>query len=141
VRIDFDARHEGAYTDATLGRYAQAVCDAFDRPDGSGWSVAIGNLRAHLRRMPAVQPKVPPSRWAGEEATVAMRVEERRNDDGTLDEVLLFDGERCVFHLEQMDKNAWYFGLYPDGSLQEQYDIRARRGVKVKVHNYQDPTR
>ncbi len=46
-------RHEDAYTDTTLGKYAQAVVDAFARPDGSGWGVAIDNLRAHLRRMPA----------------------------------------------------------------------------------------
>lgn len=35
----------------------------------------------------------PPARPAG-------RVEVRRNDDGSIDEVLLYLGDECVFHLE-----------------------------------------
>lgn len=55
----------------------------------------------------------------------AERIEVRRNPDGTIDEVLLYVGDRCVFHLEQMSKRSWYFGLYPkcdDGRADEHYD-------------------
>ena len=41
------------------------------------------------------------------------RVEVRRNDDGSLDEVLLYDAERCLFHMEQLDDDRWWFALYP----------------------------
>ena len=32
-----------------------------------------------------------------------------RNEDGSLDEVVLYNVD---FHLEQMDKNFWWIGLY-----------------------------
>ena len=60
------------------------------------------------------------------------RIEVRRNPDGTIDEVLFLIGERCVFHLEQMDTNAWYFGLYPDGDEMEQFDIHSTKRVTVR---------
>lgn len=44
-------------------------------------------------------------------------IEVRRNDDGTVDEVEMRDafGRRLIY-LEQMDKGAWFLGLYvPDG--------------------------
>lgn len=73
--------------------------------------------------------------WVGR--TVSERVEIRRNDDGSIDEVLLFVGERCVFHLEQMSKRSWYFGLYPqpgDSGAErgvEQFYINADKRVRV----------
>ena len=61
------------------------------------------------------------------------RIEVRRNPDGTIDEVLLMIGQRCVFHLEQLDANAWYFGLYPDGDeTAEQFDIHSTKRVTVR---------
>ena len=35
-------------------------------------------------------------------------VEIRRNEDGSLDEVVTRVGGKCVFHLEQMDTNHWW---------------------------------
>jgi hypothetical protein len=50
--------------------------------------------------------------------------------------VLLYDDDakRCLFHLEQMDKDAWWFALYPDADLveDEHFDI-VRRGKRVEV--------
>lgn len=40
------------------------------------------------------------------------RVEIRRLDDGTLDEVVLWVVGVCVFHLEKMDDYHWWAGLY-----------------------------
>lgn len=82
----------------------------------------------------------------------AERVEVRRNDDGTIDEVLLYVGERCVFHLEQMDKRGWYFGLYPcpDGSSERhpidhdevrQFYIHADKRVTVRAGESGEPNR
>lgn len=59
------------------------------------------------------------------------RVEVRHNEDGTIDEVLLYDGKRCLFHLEQMDTGAWWFALYPKGADDEHFDIRSTRRVRV----------
>ena len=61
----------------------------------------------------------------------------RRNDDGTIDEVVLYDAAgRCTFHLEQLDDDLWYFGLYPDpdagSDANIQFDI-VRRKKRVDV--------
>ena len=46
--------------------------------------------------------------------TVALEV--RHNADGALDEVVMRVGDRCLFHLEQMDDNHWWMGVGdPDG--------------------------
>lgn len=38
----------------------------------------------------------------------------RRNDDGSIDEIVAQD---CAIHVEQMDNNSWYMGLQAsDGS-------------------------
>ena len=38
----------------------------------------------------------------------------RRNDDGSIDEIVAQD---CAIHVEQMDGNSWYMGLQAsDGS-------------------------
>ena len=71
-----------------------------------------------------------------------LRVEERRNDDGTLDEVLLYVDGRCVFHLEQCGPEAWYLGLYPDPDPMqpvEQYWVSSKR--RVRIANYNDTRR
>ena len=39
-------------------------------------------------------------------------VELRRNEDGTLDEALLYVDGACVFHLEQLNESEWYLGLH-----------------------------
>ena len=62
-------------------------------------------------------------------------VEVRHNDDGTIDEVVLYDAlGRCLFHLEQLDRDLWYFGLYPtvDPDDEVQFDI-VRRKKRVDV--------
>jgi hypothetical protein len=47
--------------------------------------------------------------------------EVRRNDDGTVDEVVLRDGDgQCVAHLEQLSNHVWYLGIYEgpnDGAI------------------------
>ena len=60
------------------------------------------------------------------------RVEVRRNEDDTVDEVLLYDGETCLFHLEQMDTGYWWFALYPSGlDGDEHFDVVSTRRIKV----------
>ncbi len=63
---------------------------------------------------------------------VPERVEIRRNPDGTIDEVLLYVGDRCVFHLEQNSPLSWYFNLYPRAGDPEQFSINARKRVTVR---------
>lgn len=46
--------------------------------------------------------------------TPSPRVELRWNDDKTLDEALVYVGDHCVAHLEQMDSNYWWLGLGRD---------------------------
>lgn len=43
---------------------------------------------------------------------VGPRVELRKNDDGTLDEFLIYVGDTCVYHLEQMDDDHWWMAAY-----------------------------
>lgn len=47
--------------------------------------------------------------------TGSTRVIVRPNEDGTVDEVIVYEGDRCVFHLEQMDEDAYWFAVYPAG--------------------------
>jgi len=53
------------------------------------------------------------------------RVEVRKTADGSVDEVLLYDGQRCLFHMEQMAKASWWFALYP---------VTMSRGADVDRH-------
>lgn len=63
------------------------------------------------------------------------RVEVRRNEDGTIDEVLLYEGdgtrERCVFHMEQTTGHSWYFNLYPEGADAECFGVWSKRRVRL----------
>lgn len=46
------------------------------------------------------------------------KLEVRYNDDGeTVDEILLYLGDRCICHIEQLDEGQWWVGLYPDGRI------------------------
>lgn len=67
------------------------------------------------------------------------KVEIRRNDDGTIDEVVAYgpDGD-CWFHLEQLDDDGYYFGIYDGVENLEQFDIW-RRKKRVIVRAYDDP--
>jgi hypothetical protein len=67
-----------------------------------------------------------------------MNIETRRNEDGTIDEILLIDTDgRCVMHIEQMDKGSWYLGIYP-GNIDDdqQFSIEGRK--RVRIRNYRD---
>lgn len=63
------------------------------------------------------------------------RLEVRRNDDGTIDEVLVYVGDRCVVHIEQMTKRTWYLGVYI-GEAVDQFSIEGNR--RVRVRHYHD---
>lgn len=51
----------------------------------------------------------------------------RLNDDGTIDEVLLYIGNQCVMHLEQMDDGYFWMGLYADAKTCH-VNVGARKG-------------
>ena len=68
------------------------------------------------------------------------RFEIRRNEDGTLDEVVAeSDDGSLLFHLEQNSKGAWYFGLYGPGPEGEYHQFNIYRAKKhVVVSSYDD---
>lgn len=51
-------------------------------------------------------------------------IEVRRNDDGTLDEIV---ATGCDIHLEMLDDNLVWIGIYKDGYRQV-VNITARKG-------------
>lgn len=51
------------------------------------------------------------------------RIEYRYDEDGSLDEVLLYHQEECLFHLECMGDQHWYAGLYLPGTEKNQHGI------------------
>jgi hypothetical protein len=61
------------------------------------------------------------------------RVEVRRNEDGTIDEVVLYRDGRCIFHIEQDTRRSWYFTL--DDGTDETYlfFIDAKKRVSVRL--------
>lgn len=64
--------------------------------------------------------------------------EVRRNEDGSVDEIV---AEGCVVHLEQMDKGAWYLGIYADhspGSSLLQVDFYSKKRIRVVAEGDSD---
>ena len=59
-----------------------------------------------------------------------MSVEIRKNDDGSIDEVI---AKGCAIHLEQMHKNAWYLGIDADDGSHWQFWLGAKNGSRVVV--------
>lgn len=64
---------------------------------------------------------------------VPLRFEVRPNDDGTVDEVLIYAGSTCVFHLEQLDKDAYWFAWYGDGMDRDRHFNIRRNGKRVAI--------
>lgn len=68
------------------------------------------------------------------EARPEYRVEVIRDDADWIDEVLLHDATRCLFHLERLDTDRWWITLSPrDGWADETtYDIfRVKKRIEV----------
>jgi len=58
----------------------------------------------------------------------------RNNEDGSIDEVVLSEpGGACIFHLEQLDDDLWYFDLVEDTESRD-YVIFDIFRTKKKVH-------
>jgi hypothetical protein len=41
----------------------------------------------------------------------------RPNEDGSFDELLMYDGEKCLVHAEMMDNKSLWIGFYPGGDI------------------------
>ncbi len=67
-----------------------------------------------------------------------LRFEVRPNDDGTIDEVLIYKGAECVFHLEQLDDDHYWFAWYGESDTapsldgDRHFDIH-RRKKRVEI--------
>jgi hypothetical protein len=59
-----------------------------------------------------------------------LRFEVRPNDDGSVDEVLVYVDGECVFHLEQLDDDAYWFAWYGD-EPERHFAIRRRSRAVV----------
>ncbi len=57
------------------------------------------------------------------------RIEVRKKDDGSIDEVLLYIDDECVMHMEYMDHNSVWIGLY-DG---KEYPTHVRLGSSDSI--------
>ena len=56
-------------------------------------------------------------------------VELRYNDNGTLDEAIIYINGVCVYHLEQMDDGYWWMGLESDKG-----QVHINLATKKKAH-------
>lgn len=52
------------------------------------------------------------TQWHGDKTD---GIEIRFNDDGSLDEVIVYVDGKCIVHLEQMSDVSWWVGLYAKG--------------------------
>lgn len=50
-------------------------------------------------------------------------IEYRYNDDGTIDEILLYHLQECLVHLEGLGREDWYCGLYLPGDIPNQHGV------------------
>lgn len=41
-------------------------------------------------------------------------IEIRRDENGEIDEILLWQQDKCLFHVERLDTTAFWMGLYDD---------------------------
>jgi len=71
----------------------------------------------------------------------ALDVEVRPNEDGTVDEVIINVGGRCVFHLEQMDDDAYWFAIYtnPDPMADSWAFWMNRKGKRLLLKETERP--
>lgn len=109
-------------------RYDQAVLDR--------WLLAHAPT-ADTEPTSSTPPNGAPARTATS-AAPSFTVETRRNEDGTIDEILLMDGDRCYMHIEQMDKSDWFMGIYP-GDIDDDQQFRIISAKRVRIQNYNDP--
>lgn len=58
----------------------------------------------------------------------------RTDADGKFDEVVLLDSEKRVFHVERMDRHAWWVGLGEDTMLWVQRDKSGKYVATVTEH-------
>ncbi len=89
-------------------------------------SPARNDVQRDLRRMADEME-------AADTGSADLRFEVRPNDDGTIDEVLIYRAEECVFHLEQMDDDAYWFAWYGDGMDRDQHFDIHRHGKRVTI--------
>jgi hypothetical protein len=75
---------------------------------------------------------------AAQEYSPKYRVEVIRNDNWgeacDIDEVLLHDADRCLFHLERLDTDHWWMTLSPTGGWDDEvtFDIfRVKKCIEV----------
>jgi hypothetical protein len=68
-----------------------------------------------------------------------LRLEVRPNEDGSVDEVLIYRGAECVFHLEQMDDDAYWFAWYGDGMDRDRHFDIHRHGKRVTITDREGP--
>jgi hypothetical protein len=50
---------------------------------------------------------------------IKKKVMVRPDESGGFDELLLFDGKKCLVHVEMMDSNRMWIGIYPEGSKEQ----------------------
>jgi len=97
----------------------------------TGAAMMLGWLVDHSLSVPA--PTLP--------ALDALDVEVRPNEDGTVDEVIINVGGRCVFHLEQMDDDAYWFAIYtnPDPMADSWAFWMNRKGKRLLLKETERP--
>lgn len=58
----------------------------------------------------------------------------RPNEDGSFDELLMCDGEKCLVHAEMMDNKSLWIGFYPGGDIPRVCMwIRAKGNLTVRA--------
>ena len=64
------------------------------------------------------------------------QIEVRTNDDGSLDEIVMYDAAgTCIFHLEQMNDQCYWLRFYGDPSKWElvcNVFVRGNRDIEAK---------
>jgi len=90
--------------DIVLGRPMPYCAECLSTTPASPPEVDITNLPRRKSRQYECGNPLPPQ--------VGPRVELRKNDDGTLDEFLIYVGDTCVYHLEQMNDDHWWMAAY-----------------------------
>ncbi len=50
---------------------------------------------------------------------IKKKVMVRPDESGGFDELFLFDGKKCLVHVEMMDGNRMWIGIYPEGSKEQ----------------------
>jgi hypothetical protein len=112
MQTEDDKTHE--LLDTFAGLALLSIHSHFDVPATKVADRAYEIAHALLAKRNSLKDRLPGNLSTPQDTPPGI-IEVRRNEDGTLDEIV---AKNCDIHLEQMTNNVWWLGIYKNGYRQ-----------------------